>query len=479
MAMMEVRNPRNGAIDYKFEPTSVDEIKSKAKAAKDAQKKWFSGGLDYRISVMLKWAASLEKHTPAIAKALSHDTARTRISSEEIGAVVYFIHGFCKVSPDVLAQPFKKFTNNDKVVFKTTFVPYELVGIISPWNFPMVLSFIDAIPALMAGAAVMIKPSEVTPRFVDPLQASIDEVPELAGIITLVRGGPEVGQAVIANSDAIVFTGSVPTGRKIAVAAAEKFIPVFLELGGKDPAVVLAGSDLKRAATAILRSAMYNSGQVCYSIERVYAHESIYDALVEELTAQAKTLKRSFEENDGGHYSPFIFGPQGGIVEKQLNDATAKGAKIVLGGKVETLDGAIWLDPTIVTNVDHTMTLMTEETFGPVVPVMKFKDEAEAAQLANDTIFGLSGAVFGPDTHTAGDFATLMHAGGVSINDTELARGMTFDGEKTAFKMSGMGGSRYGSGSILRYVRKRALMANEGDIKPLTDLAEVAETAGH
>ena len=314
----------------------------------------------------------------------------------------------------------------------------------------------------------------MTPRFVEPLQRSIDAVPELAGIVNLVRGGADVGQAVIANSNAIVFTGSIRTGRKIAVAAAEKFIPAFLELGGKDPAVVLAGADLEAAATSILRSAIYNTGQVCYAIERVYVHTSIHDEFVEQLIVQAGALRRSLKENDGGHYGPFIYAPQAGIVADQLADAVAKGARVLRGGRVETVDGAIWLDPTIVVDVDHTMTLMTEETFGPVVPVMKFRTDDEAAELANDTVFGLSGAVFGPDTHTAGDFASRVEAGGVSINDTELQRGMQFDGEKTAFKMSGMGGSRYGATSMLRYVRKRALIANEGGVKPLSQLAEVA-----
>lgn len=472
MAQIKVRNPRNGQYDYAFEASSTEDVRAQAEAARRAQAEWFGKGLEHRIRVLKAWAGSLERHTPAIARALSADTARTRISHEEIGAVVYFIHGFCEAAPEVLAQPFKKFKNNADVVFKTTYIPYPLVGVISPWNFPMVLSFIDAIPALVAGATVLVKPSEVTPRFVDPLLASIADVPELAGVINLVRGGPDVGQAVIAASDAIVFTGSVPTGRKIALAAAQAFIPAFLELGGKDPAVVLAGSDLRRAATSVLRSALYNTGQVCYAIERVYVDETAHDAFVAELVQQVGTLRRSLTEGDGGHYGPFIFEKQGGIVAAQLADAVAKGARIASGGRVETVDGAVWLDPTIVVDVDHGMAVMTEETFGPVVPVMKFKTEDEAAMLANDTIFGLSGAVFGPDTHTAGDFATRMFAGGVSINDTELQRGMQFDGEKTAFKMSGMGGSRYGATSMLRYVRKRALIANEGPVKPLSALEE-------
>jgi len=353
MTQIQVRNPRNGQYDYAFEPTGVDEVQAMAQAARRAQADWFGKGLEHRIRVLKAWAESLERHTPAIAKALSDDTARTRISHEEIGAVVYFIHGFCEHAPEVLAQPFKKFKNNAEVVFKTTYIPYPVVGVISPWNFPMVLSFIDAIPALVAGATVLVKPSEVTPRFVDPLLASIAEVPELAGVVNIVRGGPEVGQAVIANSDAIVFTGSVPTGRKIALAAAQAFIPAFLELGGKDPAVVLAGSDLPRAATSILRSAIYNSGQVCYAIERVYVDESIHDDFVAELVKQAATLRRSLAEGDGGHYGPFIFEKQGGIVGAQLADAVAKGARILTGGQVQTVDGAVWLDPTIVVDVDH------------------------------------------------------------------------------------------------------------------------------
>lgn len=474
MAVMNARNPRTGEQDYRFEAADTATVRHGVERARAAQKSWFSLGLDHRIKVLAAWADSLGRHAEAIAGALAIDTGRTRISHEELGAVTHFIHGYCEAAPEVLAQPFRKFRHNSDIVFKTTLIPYPVVGVISPWNFPLVLSFIDAIPALLAGATVVIKPSEVTPRFVAPLKASIDAVPELAGVITLLQGGAETGQALLDAVDAIVFTGSVPTGKKIAVAAAQRFIPAFLELGGKDPAVVLAGADLKRAATSILRSAIYNTGQVCYAIERVYAHRSIHEAFVAELASQAATLRRSLAAGDGGHYGPFISAAQGDIVRAQLADAVAKGARIVCGGVVEEVDGSVWLDPTIVVDVDHGMDLMTQETFGPVVPVMRFDTEDEAAALANDTIFGLSGAVFGPDTHTAGDFATRMEAGGISINDTELQRGMMFDGEKTAFKFSGMGGSRYGATSILRYVRKRALIANEGDIKPLTELAETA-----
>ncbi|WP_027214932.1 aldehyde dehydrogenase family protein [Burkholderia sp. WSM2232] len=474
MTFIAVRNPRTGELDYQIDDMDEARIGAAVSAAREAQRAWAQGGLEYRIKALLAWADELEKNGAQVVEALSVDTARHRISAEELGAVIHFIHGFCEHAPTVLATPFRKLDAHPDVVFKVTYAPYPVVGVISPWNFPLVLSFIDAIPALVAGAAVIVKPSEVTPRFIEPLRRTIAAVPALADIITLVTGGAATGAALVAQSDAVVFTGSVPTGQKIAAAAAAAFIPAYLELGGKDAAVVLAGSDVRRAATSILRSALYNSGQVCYAIERVYAHESLYDALVRELCVQAAALKRSHAAGDGGHYGPMIFGKQADIIDAQLDDALGKGASIVLGGKSEKVNGAVWIDPTIVTNVDHTMTLMTEETFGPVVPVMRFSDETEAERLMNDSMFGLSGAVFGPDTHTAGDFATKMEAGGVSINDTELPRVMMFDGEKTAFKKSGMGGSRYGATSIMRYVRKRALLANEGEVASLDKLAEVA-----
>lgn len=473
MALMKARNPRTGGFDFEFEVSDEVAVRHCVEQARQAQTAWFQGGLAHRCAALQQWAKVLEEDAETLIKALSIDTGRHRISREEVGAVIHFIHGYCEAAPDVLAQPFKHFKHNPDILFKTTYVPYGVVGVISPWNFPLVLSFIDAIPALVAGAAVVIKPSEVTPRFVAPLLASVAKVAGLGDVLKVVLGGADTGQALVASSDAIVFTGSVPTGRKIAVAAAEAFIPAFLELGGKDPAVVLAGSDLSRAATSILRSAIYNTGQVCYAIERVYVDASIEGEFVDELAMQAATLRRSHANGDGGHYGPFIFERQAAIVQAQIDDAVAKGARVVCGGQIELKEGAWWLDPTILTGVDHTMRVMTEETFGPVVPVMRFQNEEEAAFLVNDSDFGLSGAVFGPDTHIAGNFATRMLAGGVSINDTELQRGMMFDGEKTAFGMSGMGGSRYGATSILRYVRKRALIANEKPVKPLSELAEL------
>jgi acyl-CoA reductase-like NAD-dependent aldehyde dehydrogenase len=458
--------------DYSFEAASVDQVRQTVESARVAQKAWAESGLEHRVRVMNLFADALVEFGDSLREALTIDTGRKKISAEEVDAVYHMTHGHAANAPKILAQVSGPSSNVPDVDFIQQYVAYGVVGVISPWNFPMVLSFIDALPALLAGNTVVIKPSEVTPRFVDPLVAAIASVPELAGVISLVRGAAETGQALIENVDLVVFTGSIPTGRKIAEAAARQLIPCFLELGGKDAAIVLNGADIDRAATSIVRSAVYNSGQVCYAIERVYVDANVHDELVQKLQEKCESLTLNYPRVSSGDIGPFIFPQQAQIVSDQLTDAVAKGARIVTGGKLVTHDGGTWMGATVVADVDHSMSLMTEETFGPVIPVMRFSTEAEGVELVNDTVFGLSGAVFARDIEKGTEIASLMNAGGVSINDTELPRAITLDAEKNAFGQSGIGGSRYGAGTLLRYVRKKALIRNRGDVKPLTALAE-------
>lgn len=472
MAVISVRNPRTGRNDYSFTATSPTEVGQVCAQAREAQRNWSAQGLEYRTAVLHRWAELLLKDSAAIREQLSVDTGRGKISNEEVDAVYYMIHGHGAHAPRIFAPVQKPSSSAPDVDFQQQYVPYPVVGVISPWNFPMVLSFIDALPALYAGCCVVIKPSEVTPRFVEPLIASIAAIPELAGVISVIRGDGETGQALIDNVDLIVFTGSIPTGRKVALAAARNMIPCFLELGGKDPAVVLQGADLERAAVSIIRSAIYNAGQVCYAIERVYVDERAHDELVGLLVAKCETLDINYPDMGKGAVTPFIFGRQAQIIAAQLEDAVAKGARILCGGKIEEHEGGLWMRATVVDGVTHDMLLMTEETFGPVIPVMSFKTVDEAVTLANDSDFGLSGAVFAASAEEGTAVAARIDAGGISINDTELPRTINMDGEKMAFRYSGIGGSRYGATTMLRYVRKKALIRNHGAVKPLTALAE-------
>ena len=264
------------------------------------------------------------------------------------------------------------------VEVRTQFVPYPLCGVISPWNAPMMLALLDAVPALFAGCAVLLKPSEITPRLTGPLFESVRAVPELAAVFDFVTGDADTGKAVIDQADVICFTGSVPTGRKIAVHCAERLIPCYLELGGKDPVIVTETADLARAATAVLRGAAHANGMVCFSVERIYVAESIHDAFVTGLVEKAKAVRLNCDNPRAGHLHPFTFAPQAEIVQRHLADAVAKGASILTGGNVETHDGGLYMRPTVLTNVTHDMLIMQEETFGPCLPVMKFGDIEEA-----------------------------------------------------------------------------------------------------
>ena len=188
------------------------------------------------------------------------------------------------------------------------------------------LSTLDAIPALLAGCAVVIKPSELTPRFIKPMMETIQKVPELAAVFTYIEGDGQTGQSLINNVDVVAFTGSVPTGRKVAKACAERLIPVYLELGGKDPVIVTPTANIEQAATAVLRGAVWGTGQVCFSVERIYVHESIHDAFVEELVRQAEELTLNYPDPRTGDIGPFIMEQQAAIVDAHLEDALAKGA---------------------------------------------------------------------------------------------------------------------------------------------------------
>jgi succinate-semialdehyde dehydrogenase/glutarate-semialdehyde dehydrogenase len=275
-------------------------------------------------------------------------------------------------------------------------------------------------------------------------------------------GDGRTGQDVIEQADLICFTGSVPTGRKVAIACAKRLIPCFLELGGKDPAIVTASCDLDRATTAVLRGAVHATGQVCFSVERIYVDASIHDAFVAQLVAKAKQVRLNSDDPRAGHIHPFTFAPQAGIVESHIADAVAKGATVLTGGKVEEIGGGLYMRPTVLTGVNHGMIIMRDETFGPILAVMPFRDTDEAVALANDTIFGLTASVIAGSEEEALPIARRINAGAVFIQDTFL----TFAKNRTigthSFGYSGLGGSRTGPESILRFVRRKALMTQHG-----------------
>jgi acyl-CoA reductase-like NAD-dependent aldehyde dehydrogenase len=459
---LAVRNPRTGAIDFYFTPASDQEIAELSTRLRQAQPEWGTAPMEHRVAVMGRWAERLAAHHAALVQADSIDTGYGQISKIAPDMIINAIKHSCVSAPAIMAQARRAGTSPalPHITYDTILKPYPLAGIIGPWNAPLMLSTLHAIPALFAGCAVMVKPSEVTPRFVKPMTETIAEVPELARVLSYVLGDGITGQAIIDNVDIVNFTGSVPNGRKVAEACARRFIPSILELGGKDPVIVTANADLERAASAVLRGAVTSTGQVCFSIERIYVQEAVHDRFVELLAARAAQVQLNYPDPESGHIGPFIFERQAHIVDAHLDDAVAKGARIVCGGKSENLGGGLYMRPTIVINVNHDMQIMRDETFGPVLPVMKYSSEDQAVRLANDTYFGLSAAVIGGSETEATRIASRIDAGLVSVQDTFL----TFAGsgvvEWDSFRCSGMGGR--GSG-FLRYMRKQAMVINTAE----------------
>ncbi|MBO9670673.1 MAG: aldehyde dehydrogenase family protein [Sphingobium sp.] len=464
--MIAVRNPRTGATDFMLAVTPAEEVAAKAARLRDGQVRWAAMGLDGRIGVMQRWLGEVAKRPNDIAEADAVDTGGCHTSYLQGFITMGNIAGWIEDAKGALEKasyngPSKAMPT---VEVRTQFVPYPLVGVIGPWNAPMMLVLLDAIPALFAGCAVLIKPSEVTPRWVEPLFETVRAVPELAAIFDFVQGDGETGKQLIDTVDLLCFTGSVPTGRKIAVHCAQRLIPCFLELGGKDPVIVTESADIERATTAVLRGAVHANGMVCFSVERIYVYESIHDAFVARLIEKAGEVRLNSDDPRAGHLHPFTFAPQAAIVEMHIADAVEKGATVHTGGKVETIEGGLYMRPTVLTGVTHDMLVMKDETFGPVLPVMAYSTVDEAVALANDTIFGLTASVISGDEESALAVAERINAGAVFVQDTFLTFGKNRTIGSNSFGASGVGGgARTGPEAILRFVRRKALLTQHGE----------------
>ena len=298
-----------------------------------------------------------------------------------------------------------------------------VVGVISPWNGPLILSLNPAVQALIAGNTVVVKPSEVTPhsgKMAVDLFAGTG-LPD--GVLQCVLGDGAVGAALVnADLDKVHFTGSVATGRKIAEACATKLRPYTLELGGKDAMVICADADVELAAAGAVAGSMFNTGQYCCGTERVYVHESIAERFTAEVVRRVKDLKQGTTgEFDVG---AMCFDKQLDKVVAQVDAAIADGATVLTGGSVATDLPGIFFQPTVMTGVTHDMSIMRDETFGPVLPIVTFSTEDEAIRLANDSEYGLSGSVWSKDIERAKSIARHMHTGLVCINDMAMTYGI-------------------------------------------------------
>lgn len=462
---LPVRNPRTGKIDYHLPVSDATQVQAVVDGLRRAQPAWAAAPLKHRLATIDLLAGAVLANGDALVAALTVDTGRQRESVLEVQGIGNTIQRWLDDAPALLADLPPRPSRVPNVQIEQHRRPYPVAGIISPWNFPLVLSLIDAIPALAAGCAVLIKPSEATSRFVPVLRDIVAQVPGLSDVLQLVTGPGSTGEALVRASDVVCFTGSVRTGRRVAMLAAEAFVPVHLELGGKDAAIVCDDADLAHAARALAWGSMGSAGQSCMSIERCFVQRAVHDRFVELLATEVKALRHSWPDIAAGELGPIIAAVQEPIVRHHLADALAGGAHAVTGGQVLGLGGGAWCEPTVLVGVTPDMAVMREETFAAILAVMPFDTEDEAVRLANDSDYGLSGCVFSSDLARARAIAAQLEAGAISINDAALTA-MVHDAAKQSFKRSGLGGSRMGTASLQRFYRLQAFLVNDGNPSP-------------
>lgn len=336
---------------------------------------------------------------------------------------------------------------------RVRYAPRGVIGVIAPWNFPLALGFGDAIPALMAGNAVVLKPSSATPDsslLVERVWRASGGPPGVFGVL---RGSGGAGSALVDAADMIMFTGSVATGRRIAEQAGRRLIPVSLELGGKDPMIVLRDADVERAAATAVQFAFWNSGQLCMSVERVYVEAPVYDRFVAAVVERTAALRqRTGGPAGSAEVGAMIVADQADLVQEHLADAAAKGARTLTGGRRH---GRL-IEPTVLVGVDHSMRVMTEETFGPVLPIMRVTDRDEAVRLANDSPFGLNASVFTRDLEAGARLAERLEAGNTCVNDAVVNAGIQA-APFGAVKESGIG-TRNGPDGIRKYCTAQTIL---------------------
>jgi len=454
-----VRSPATLEKITDLSVASPADVAAAVARGREAQAVWQQTTFAERARALYRLRDLLLDGGDKLADILTAETGRPR--TEVYGAELFYlcdaIGSWAKKSAGYL-RPNKIRPHFPLMKFKrviSIYAPRGVIGIISPWNFPLTLTLGEAIPALMAGNAVVIKPSELT-----PLSAIFGaEVAAKAGfpenLLQVVIGRGATGEALIDHADMIAFTGSVETGKRIMRRAAERLIPVSLELGGKDPMIVLKDADLDRAVGACVWGALMNCGQACTSIERVYVEAPVYQPFVDQLVERVRAIRQGPSENEV-EIGCMTSAVQLDKIAAQVDEAVAKGAKVLTGGRRNPVLPGYYYEPTVLVEIDHSMTVMSEETFGPIIPVVKVDNPEDALRLANDSRYGLGASIFSRDKAVARQLAERMQSGSVCINDS-LVNYIIPDAPMGGSKGSGFG-YRHGAEGIRKFCQQKTIV---------------------
>jgi succinate-semialdehyde dehydrogenase/glutarate-semialdehyde dehydrogenase len=416
---IQVHSPAHGGLVGEAPIADADAVKAAVAAARRAQEPWGALPVRERCAALLRFRDALVERAEELVDMLNQESGKPRVEAllHEVTVLIDLTTWYAQRAPEILAprEVSLHLLKHRRAVIH--YRPRGVIGIISPWNFPLVIPFGDAVAALVTGSAVVVKPSEVTPLIALKAKEIWDGAGLPAGLLQVVCGHGETGAALIdAGVQKIVFTGGVASGKRVAAACGERLIPCVMELGGKAPLIACADAELERTAHAIVYGGFANSGQVCISVERVYAHQAIYERLLDRVVELTQELRQGDATRAEVDVGAIIFEKQCEIAEKHVEDALARGAELRIGGKRAPGPGRFF-QPTILAHCDHSMTVMTQEIFGPIVPFMKVADEEEALRLANDSHLGLNAYVFTADRERGERLAARVEAGTVLVND--------------------------------------------------------------
>jgi acyl-CoA reductase-like NAD-dependent aldehyde dehydrogenase len=409
-----------------IEVQTAEDVREAVERARKAQPGWAGRSFDERGRYMMRALEILIDRQDEFMDQILGETPKPRTQAilMDIFAACDSLHYYAKSAGKFL-RPEKKRLHGMLAFMKQLRIVYQpvgVVGVISPWNLPFFLSINPTVQALMAGNAVLLKPSSAT-FLSGKLVGDLFEAAGLPdGVLTVLQGDGSTGAALIeAGVDKVCFTGSVATGRRVASACAERLIPYTLELGGKDPMIVCADANLESAAAGALAGAFLNAGQTCVGTERVYVVESVAETFTRKVVEGTARLR---QETEGEFEVGAIYWPrQMEIIEEHIRDAISKGAKVEIGGRRNPKLKGLYYEPTVLTDVTHDMLVMREETFGPILPIMRVRDEEEAIRMANDTQYGLAANVWTRNNRKGFEIARRIHTGSVCVNDMAVTYG--------------------------------------------------------
>ena len=414
---LKVLNPATGKVAATLPSDDAKTVKAKYERARAAQPKWAKTRLKQRLDAIRKFRELVVAETETLAQVLTTEVGKPISQSRnELKGLLPRIDFFLEETAHALRVERVSGGKDAPMEERITHEPLGVIANISAWNYPWFVGGNVFIPALLAGNAVLYKPSE----FASLTGSEIARLLYASGIpqdvFIPVVGGGEVGAALLKQPvDGVFFTGSVGTGKKIAEAVRGRMVKLQLELGGKDPIYVADDVDVAKAAAGIADGAFYNTGQSCCSVERIYVHQKVFDRFVEAFVGEVRKFKRGDPMDDQTYIGPLTRAPQLKVLEAQVKDAVKKGAKVLVGGKRAKGPGN-WFEPTVLVDVDHSMAVMREESFGPIIGLMPAKDDAEAVRLMNDTEYGLTAGVYTPDRTRAERILSQVNSGSVYWN---------------------------------------------------------------